>query len=134
MATDPHLVAMVLLEGALMGPEVAMAHQEAAMVLEVASVAAHHLLDGMAVDAAAMAHKDLDLADHLHLDMVQTLTTALKVAWRPSNDSVPLPCRISLLEEDLRPAVARLSARLSRWTNVMAAHQMRHLIKFLLMV
>lgn len=104
------------------------------MVLEVVSVAAHLLLDGTVEDAAVTVPRVLDLADHLHLDMVQTLTTALKVAWRPSNDSVPLPCRISLLEEDLRPAVARLSARLSRWTNVMAAHQMRHLIKFLLMV
>ena len=134
MATDPHLVATALLEEAPMDLEVAMVHQEAAMVPVVVSVAAHHLLDGMVEDVAVTVPKDLDLADHLHLDMVQTLTTALKVAWRPSNDSVPLPCRISLLEEDLRPAVARLSARLSRWTNVMAAHQMRHLIKFLLMV
>ena len=132
MATDPHLVAMVLLEEALMGPEVAMAHQEAAMVPEVASVAAHHLLDGMAVDAAATVHKDPDLADHHHLDMVQTLTTVLKAAWRLSKDSAPIPCKISLLEEDLRPAVVRLSVRLSRWTNVLAAHPMRYLIKCLL--
>lgn len=134
MATDHHLVATVLLEEVLMDLEVAMAHQEAAMVPEVASVAAHHLLDGMAVDAAAMAHKDLDLADHLHLDMVQTLTTVLKAAWLLSKDSAPTPCKISLLEEDLRPAVARLSARLSRWTNVLAAHPTRYLIKFRLMV
>jgi hypothetical protein len=128
-----HLVATALLEEVLMDLEVDTALQEAVMVLEVVSVAAH-LLDGTVEDAAVTVPRVLDLADHLHLDMVQTLTTALKVAWRPSNDSVPLPCRISLLEEDLRPAVARLSARLSRWTNVMAAHQMRHLIKFLLMV
>jgi hypothetical protein len=127
VATDPH-------EEVLTDLEVDMAHQEVVTVLEVVSVAAHHLLDGMVEDVAVTVPRVLDLADHLHLDMVQTLTTALKVAWRPSNDSVPLPCRISLLEEDLRPAVARLSARLSRWTNVMAAHQMRHLIKFLLMV
>jgi hypothetical protein len=129
-----HLVATALLEEVLMDLEVDTALQEAVMVLEVVSVAAHLLLDGTVEDAAVTVPRVLDLADHLHLDMVQTLTTALKVAWRPSNDSVPLPCRISLLAEDLRPAVARLSARLSRWTNVMAAHQMRHLIKFLLMV
>jgi hypothetical protein len=114
--------------------EVATAHQEAVMVLEVVSVAAHLLLDGMVEDVAVTVPRDLGLVDLLPLDMVQTLTTALRVAWPPSNDSVPLPCRISLLAEDLRPAVARLSARLSRWTNVMAAHLMRHLIKYLLMV
>jgi hypothetical protein len=127
VATDPH-------EEVLTDLEVDMAHQEVVTVLEVVSVAAHHLLDGMVEDVAVTVPRVLDLADHLHLDMVQTLTTALRVAWRPSNDSVPLPCMISLLAEDLRPVVARLSARLSRWTNVMAAHLMRHLIKYLLMV
>jgi hypothetical protein len=127
VATDPH-------EEVLTDLEVDMAHQEVVTVLEVVSVAAHHLLDGMVEDVAVTVPRVLDLADHLHLDMVQTLTTALRVAWRPSNDSVPLPCMISLLAGDLRPVVARLSARLSRWTNVMAAHLMRHLIKYLLMV
>ena len=80
MATDHHLVATVLLEEVLMDLEVDTALQEAVMALEVDSVAAHLLLDGMAVDAAATVHKDLDLADHLHLDTVQTLTTVLKAA------------------------------------------------------
>ena len=127
-------MATALPEEVLMDLEVATAHQEAVMVLEVVSVAAHLLLDGMVEDVAVTVPRDLGLVDLLPLDMVQTLTTALRVAWPPSNDSVPLPCRISLLAEDLRPAVARLSARLSRWTNVMAAHLMRHLIKYLLMV
>ena len=131
---DPHLVATVLLEEALMDLEVAMAHQEAATVPEVASVAVHHLPDGMAVDAAATVHKDLDLADHLHLDMAQTHTTVPKAAWLLLKDSAPTLCKISLLEEDLRPAVARLSTRLSRWTNVLAVHPTRYLIKFRLMV
>lgn len=78
---DPHLVATALLEEALMDLEVAMAHQEAATVPAGVSVAAHHLPDGMAGDVAATVPKDLDLVDHLHLDMVQTLTTVLKVAW-----------------------------------------------------
>jgi hypothetical protein len=114
--------------------EVAMVHQEAAMVPVVVSVAAHHLLDGMVEDVAVTVPKDLDLADHLHLDMVQTLTTVLRAVWLLSKDSAPTPCKISLLEGDLRPAVAKLSARLSRWTNVLAAHPTRYLIKFRLMV
>ena len=131
---DHHLVATVHLEEALMDLEVATAHQEVVMVLEVVSVAALHLLDGMAGDVAVTVPKDLGLADRLHLDMVQTLTTVLKVAWPLSNDSVPTPCKINSLEEDLRPAVARLSAKLSRWTNVLAAHPTRYLIKFRLTV
>jgi len=129
-----HLVDTALLEEVLMDLEVATAHQEAVMVLEVVSVAALHLLVGMAGDEADTVPRDLALADHLHLGMVQTLTTALKVAWLLSNDSAPTPCKINLLEEDLRPAVARLSAKLSRWTNVLAAHLMRHLTKFRLTV
>jgi len=131
---DLHLVDTALLEEVLMDLEVATAHQEAAMVLEVVSVAVLHLLAGMAGDVADTVPKDLDLADHLHPDMVQTLTMAPKVAWLLSNDSALTPCKINLLEEDLRPAVARLSAKLSRWTNVLAAHLMRHLIKFHLTV
>jgi hypothetical protein len=129
-----HLVATDPLEEVLMDLEVVMAHQEAVMVLEVVSVAAHLLLDGMVEDAAVTVPRDLDLADRLHLDMAQTLTTALKAAWPLSSDSVPIPCRISLLEEDLRPAVARLLVKLSRWMNVLAAHLTRHLIKFHLTV
>ena len=91
---------------------------------------AHHF----DLSSLATVHKHLDLADHLHLDMVQILTTVLKAAWLLSKDSAPTPCKISLLEEDLRPAVARLSARPSRWTNVLAAHPTRYLIKFRLMV
>ena len=117
-----------------MGPEVATVHQEAAMAPEVVSVAAHHLPDGMAEDVAATVPRVLDLADHLHLGMVQTLTTVLKVALHLWNDSALTPCKINSLEEDLRPAVARLSARLSRWTNLLAARPMRYLIKFLLTV
>lgn len=131
---DHHLVATAHLEEALMDLEVAMAHQEVVMVPVVVSVAAHHLPDGMAGDVAATVPKDLDLAVRLHLDMVQTLTTVLKVAWPLSNDSAPIPCKINSLEEDLRPAVARLSAKLSRWTNVLVAHPTRYLIKFRLTV
>lgn len=125
-----HLVDMALLEEVLMAQEVAMAHQEAVMVPEVASVAAHHLLDGMEEDAVVTVPRDLVLADHLHLGMVQTLITALRVAWPLSNDSAPIPCKISLLEEDLRLAVARLLARLSKWMNVLAVHLVRFPTRF----
>jgi len=106
--------------------EVAMAHQEAATVLEAVSVAVPHPLVGTVEDVAVMVPRDLDPEARLHLDMVPTLTTVLKVAWLLSSDSVPIPCKINLLEEDLRPAVARLLDRLSRWTSVLAVHLMRH--------
>ena len=129
-----HLVATALLEEVPTDLGVDMAHQEAVTVLEVVSVAAHLLLDGTVADVAVTVLKGLDLADHLHLGMVQILTTVLRVAWLLSNDSAPTPCKINSLEEVLHPAVARLSARLSKWTNVLAAHQMRYLIKFHLTV
>jgi hypothetical protein len=111
--------------------EADMARPGEVTVLEVASVVAHHLLDGMVGDVAVMVQVDLALAERPHPDMVRTLTTVLKVAWPQSSDSVR---KISLLEEDLHPAVARPSAGLSRWTSVPAAHLVAYPIKYPLMV
>jgi len=103
-----------------------MAHQEAAMVLEAASVVAHHLLDGTEGDVVVMVQVGLDLEERHLLGMVQTLTTVLKVVWLLSSDSVR---KTSSSEEAHHPAVARLSAGLSRWMSVLAVHLARCPIK-----
>ena len=126
---------MVLHQGAIlalvevhMDPEVAMVHhQEAATeTQEAASVVLR--LDGMAEDGATMAHLDRECEVHHRLDTAQIPTTDPKAVWHLLSDSDHL--LINLLQEGPRPAAIWLSARLSRWTSVLAAHQMRHLIKF----
>jgi hypothetical protein len=116
-----------------MVPEVATArHQEATMAQEEASVVALRLQDGMVEAVVVTVQVDRDLEDHHHPIMQQTLTTDLRVAWHPLSDNDHL--KINLLPEALRLAIALVLAKRSRWTSVPAAHLVRYLIKFRLMV
>lgn len=116
--------AVTALHGVDTGQEVVMAHREVAMVPEEASVVVLRLPAGTEEVVAAMALPVvwvLDLVGRLHhLAMAQTPTTGLKAAWHCRDR---LPHKSNLLQGVLRLAVTLLSARPSRWTSALAAHQ-----------
>lgn len=117
----PH--AVTALHGVDTGPEVVMARREVAMAPEEDSVAVLRLPAGMEeVEAATVLPVVwvLDLVGRLHHQaMAQIPTTGLKAVWHYRDR---LPHKSNLLREGLRQAVTLLSARLSRWTSVLAAH------------